>query len=253
MIGTSKAPVYEPESVRPDLPIPLTPLPGAVEAPARLLTGLREPSFGRAYVLTTRWLICTILLILISAFLIIPVLRPVLISVAVVMVGVAVLRLVVLRIFERRQHEFEQVWLDAQSEILQNRSFDIVRFTIRREGEETTDRVYDLTRTADVNELLRRQAAEKSSERAPSEAAIVFTYSSATGERALRQERRHLTDVEFVPMPRSLTTGYVNFPHARYSGQPHLRKREQGLPARRTFWLLPGVVRVTVAADGLRR
>jgi hypothetical protein len=244
--------VYEPESVRPDLPIPLTPLRGAVAAWARLLTGLRDPSFGQAYVLTAKWLSSAVLIILLSAFLVVPTMRPILVSAAGAMAVVVVLRLVVLRVFERRQHEFERVWLDAQSEVLRNRSFNVVRFTVRREvGERTDRRVYDLTRPVEVDELLRRQAVEKvSGAPAAAEAAIDFAYSSATGEPAIRQVRRQLADIDFVPLHRSLTTAYVNFPHARYRGQPHLSKREQGLPARRTFWLLPGMVRVTVAADG---
>lgn len=244
--------VYRPESVRPDLPIPLPPLSTPAELFRRNVIGLREPSFSAAYRSTIRWLAGAATLALTGQLAVTPALRPAVFTVALAAAGYAALRAFALKLFERWQARFESTWLAAQSEMLQVRAFEIVRFSVRPHREETdrTVRIYDLTRPIEVTELITRYLAERSDGRS-SEAIIEFTYSPGTGDNpAIEVAHRALTDIEFVMNHTHPGAAWARFSQARYTGQPDPSPGAEARPATVARWLLAGPIQVSVVEAG---
>src|SRR5690606_38776052 len=104
--------------VRPDLPIPLPPLAGGAVAFRRLVIGLREPAFGRAYLVTCWWALAGVLLLLMSRTVITPKFAPFVTATVLLIFGYVIVRVVSLAVFRRQQAPFEEHWIAARSEEL---------------------------------------------------------------------------------------------------------------------------------------
>ncbi|GIH22842.1 hypothetical protein Aph01nite_11520 [Acrocarpospora phusangensis] len=232
---------YGPEFTRPELPIPLVPLPRFPAVFRAILLGLREPDFGRAWRFTVGWMTAAIVAAAIGLLIASP-----LVVVAQVLAWYALARVVAAAAYARRQRAFEPAWLAAQTRVLRAHSFDVVRLTVRDAAAGTRD-VYDLTRSDDVDRLLRRQESEPAG---ASQAFLEFAYRRPCGERVLARIRRGLAEVEFIRQDHAAAR--IGFPEATYLSRPHDTRRDREQPARVAFWVLSGPVRVTAAAADRR-
>ena len=227
------AALYPARLSRPDLLVPGAPGPSW----ARRLVGLREPKFaaverriGRLVAIAAVGAIATELLVEGAA-------RPVVLALVAgvgIYAGASAVSLAVLR---RRQAGFEPAWLAAQSDVLRGRRFDVLRFTtsepVRTPHERrAVRRVYDLTRTDEVERLLAlRDRAETDGLTIP--VTVEFSYPAEDGV-CLEQVRGELGSIHFVPG----ASARVSFPAARYRMQPATERPT-------TFWVL-GLPNITV-------
>ncbi|MBB6345563.1 hypothetical protein ACWGH8_08915 [Nonomuraea muscovyensis] len=226
---------YDTESVRPDLPVPLSPLDGVPEVVRRRLLGLGGPGFARAHRVGLAWAALTACLALLGLLVPPPWRAPVLGCAA--LLGLYVLvRAVALQVFEREQRDFEPRWLAAQSEVLRGHAFEVVRFRlVAADDEAGARRTYDLTRPSDVRAVLRRQERERWSR-----AGVEFVYRGAGGE-GLGEVVRELSEVVFLPGRAGRGGPWIRFPQARYLRRPGER------PAEWSYWTLSGPVEVGVS------
>ncbi|WP_101790460.1 hypothetical protein [Nonomuraea indica] len=226
---------YDTESVRPDLPVPLSPLDGVPEVVRRRLLGLRGPGFDHAYRASLAWAALTAGLALLG-LLAPPPWRAPLLGCAALLGLYVLVRAVALPAFERGQRDFERRWLAAQSEVLRRHAFEVVRFRlVEAGGEAGARRTYDLTRPADGRAVLRRQERERWSR-----AGVEFVYRGAGGE-GLGEVVRDLSEVVFLPGRAGRGGPWIRFPEARYLCRPGER------PAERSYWTLSGPVEVGVS------
>jgi hypothetical protein len=233
---------YEPEFTRPDLSIPLSPLPGFGKLVRRHVLGSHGSGFARAYGTTLACAAVGCILAVVSLLLSSPWKLAVLaLSVALGLYVVA--RALALEAFERRQHAFESEWMAAQSEVLRAHAFEVLRFTVQdSSGISGARRIYDVTRPADVGALVRRQDQERAS-RLSARATVEFTYLAGDGTLTLADAHRELPEITFLAGWAAPGRAWIRFPQARYLGRP-ARGRH---PAERTYWALSGPVMIAVS------
>jgi hypothetical protein len=225
---------YPSDALRPDLPLPLPPASRVGSVLRRTVSGLREPRFADAYRAVRRDMLVIAVLVA-GRFAIVGWLRPWVDVIAAVLAFGVLVRLIALTVLQRRQHVFEQQWLTAQSDVLRATSFEVVRFGVH--GSAPGD--YDLTRPADVRDLLARQAEER-----PVPVRIDFAYSPT----AIETVHLDLGDVTLVPSE-AARRSRVRFPDARYHGQPAMDRTGWRRPSRTTFWVL-GPAAASAATPG---
>jgi len=225
-VHTDRIARYPADALRPDLPLPLPPASRFGSVLRHTLAGLREPRFADAY-RALRWGVLAIAVLVAGRFAIIGWLRPWIDVVAAMLACGLLVRVIALSVVQRRQHAFEQRWLDVQSDVLRTTSFEVVRFGVRPSlGSAPGD--YDLTRPADVRELLARQAEQR-----PLAARVDFAYSPT----AIETVHLDLSDVTLMPSD-GARRSRVRFPDARYHGQPAMDRAGWRRPSRTTFWVL---------------
>jgi hypothetical protein len=232
---------YEPEFLRPGLPIPLYPAEGLPWLVRRHVLGLRSPTFAHAYRVTVRWA-ATECILAITSLALPPPWQRVVVVVSAVLGLYLVLRALVLAVFEQRQRSYEPQWIAAQTELLRHHAFDVVRFTVQDlSGVRGLRRGYDLSRPADILDLLRRQDHERAAQQL-SRATAEFSYLAERGIFAIAEVRRSLAELTFVPGWPGSGRAYIRFPQAYYAA------RLGRHPAQRTYWTLSGDV--MIAAGG---
>jgi len=234
---------YESEFTRPSLPIPLFPLRWAPLFIRSHLVGLRGQSFATAYRRTLAAAAAGIV-VAAAAFLTPPPWQDVVVGCS-ALIGIYVtVRVLALAVFERRQHTFAREWIAAQSNVLREHQFEVLRFTVEGltgEGQGVR-RTYDLTRPVDVRDLLRRQDRERTTGRL-SRVSTEFTYLTGDGALAVAEVHRALPEFTFLVGWAGPGRAWVRFPEARYVGRP----RRDRHPAQRTQWALSGSVLLRVA------
>jgi hypothetical protein len=151
-----------------------------------------------------------------------------------------IVRVVALAVFQRRQQVFERTWLAARTEALQGHAFEVVRFTVDDPpAVPETRRAYDLTRPADVRELLRRRDHERATA-SFSRATAEFAYRAGDGVVAIAEVARDLADITFLPGRVTPGRASIRLPAAYY------RRRLGGRAAPQARWTLSGPVVLTV-------
>jgi hypothetical protein len=226
---------YPSEALRPDLPIPLPPASQVGSVLRRTVAGLREPRFADAF-RAIRWDVLVIAVLVAGRFAIVGPLRPLVDVIAAVLAFGLLVRVIALSVLQRRQRLFEQRWLAVQSDVLRRTTFEVVRFGVRSAPGD-----YDLTRPADVRDLLARQAEERSLP-----VRIDFAYSPTEIETV----HLDLGDVTFV-LADWARRSRVRFPDARYHGQPAMGRAGWRRPSRTTFWVLGPAAASVVTPDGV--
>jgi hypothetical protein len=149
-----------------------------------------------------------------------------------------------LRPLRRRRAGLEPAWLAAQSEILRNRRFEVLRFTASEpedteHGRRTRRRVYDLAQPVDVAALFllrSRAVAEGKNVSVTVEFAYPTEDVSTTG---LERVRADLTSIPITTRAGAGVTPRVRFPAGRYLVHPETDPRV-------TYWVL-GPPSLTVA------
>jgi hypothetical protein len=234
---------YEPESARADLSIPLFPIRNFARFAQHRLLGLSGPCFANAHRITFVWAAAGCTLAAVGFPLPSPWQRPVVGCSALVGLYISV-RVVCLAAFERRQHTFELEWLAARSEVLRSHFFEILRLTVQSlaQEDEAPRRTYDLTRPADVGELIRLRAAERGRKRQASQVTIEFRYLAGDSTQALGEVHRELPELSIVAGTPGSRYAWIRFPEARYVPRP----ARGGYPAQQTDWELSGRVVITV-------
>lgn len=236
-----KALIYEPRLTRPDLPIPLSPLGGFSKLVRNYLIGLRRPRFVNAHEVTIIWAGVSCAIALVSIFFSSP-WQQVAVTCSAVLGLYVVGRVFALAAFERRQRAFEPEWMVAQSEVLRAHEFDVLRFTVQDPSRVFGgQRTYDLTRPADVGDLLSRQERERESH-SSSQARVEFVYLAASGQTVVTDAKRDLPELVFLPGFARLGHAWVRFPEASYLAPGGQRGRSAG----RTYWALTGEVLIAV-------
>jgi hypothetical protein len=235
---------YEVELARPDLPIPLSPLHKLTRLLQRHLLGLYWPTFETAYRVTATWAAVAITLAGVT-FALPRAWHWIALAYSVLAGANVTVRTLALTTFERRQHVFEREWLAAQSQVLQGHRFDILRFTVQNhEGnDQAPPRIYNLTRPADVGELVRLRDEEFRQEHQTSWATIEFSYLAHDGTRAVAEVDRRLPEIHFIRGRPITRHALIRFPEARYVPRPE----PSGLPAQQTSWLLAGPVLIAIS------
>ena len=162
--------------------------------------------------------------------------RPYVLAVVAVLVVYALVGAVARVVVRRRQAGFEPVWLEAQSEILRGRRFEILRLTTSEpeeteHGRRTKRRVYDLARPAEVAELLRlRSRAAEDGVTVP--VTVEFGYPQEDAmSMGVERVRGELASIPIVGRPGADVTPRVWFPDARYLVQPSAERAV-------TYWVL---------------
>jgi hypothetical protein len=157
-----------------------------------------------------------------------------------------ILRALALAVFERRQRTFEREWITTQTQVLRRHAFDVVRFTVQDiSSVPYLRRSYDLTRPADVRDLLQRQEHERAGQHW-SQATVEFSYLADHGTLAIAEVHRDLTELAFL-QGQAAGRASVRFPQAYYVG-----RLGQG-PAQRTYWTLSGEVMIAVSEPAYDR
>jgi hypothetical protein len=238
---------YESRLTRPDLPVPLSPSSGISLFVRRRLLGMRVPSFAGVYRATLAVAVAGCFVAVVS-LLVRPPWQKAVLDVSALIGLFVMVRALATVAFERRQHSFEPVWMDAQSDVLRGHAFEVLRFTVRGQERQYKRMSYDLSRPDDVSTLLRRQAQERSTGQ-PTKATVEFAYLTAEGTLAVAEVHRDLPDLTFLRGRAEHGYPWVRFPQARYVGG----RRPGTHPAQRTYWELSGPVLVGVSqavADG---
>lgn len=232
---------YDSGLSRPDLPVPLSPLPRISRLVRRRLLFMRGPDFARVYRATIILAAAAVVLAALSLAVRPPWQQALLYVCAPISLYVVIRALATLA-FERRQRSFEPAWLSAQTEVLRQHAFEVLRFTVQDLSDERRRaRVsYDLNRPDDVRGLLRRQGRERSSA-SPSKATVEFAYQTRDGILAVGQVNRELPDLTLLAGSTGLGSPLVRFPRAQYVGRLESGRH----PARRTYWALSGPVQLS--------
>lgn len=229
------------EALRPDLPIPLPAASGAGSVLRWTVAGLREPRFADAF-RAVRWDVLVVAVLVAGRFAIVGPLRPLIDVITAVLALGLLVRVAVLSVLQRKQRVFERRWLAVQSDVLRTTTFEVVRFGVRpRPQHGSTPGDYDLTRPADVRDLLARQAEERSLP-----VRIDFAYSPTEIETV----HLDLGDVTFV-LADWARRSRIRFPDARYHGQPAMGRAGWRRPSRTTFWVLGPAAASVVTPDGV--
>lgn len=230
------------EFTRSDLPIPLPPVRGFSLIVRRYLVGLRTPRFAGAYRVTIAVALAGIMAA-VAAFLVPSAWQKPLVGVSTLLGLYVIIRVTALVIFEVRQNAFQAEWIAAQSQVLQNHAFEVLRFSVQdiTSAGGGTRYIYDLTRQSDVSVLLRRQEGERASGRL-SRVTVEFTYLTADGTLAVAEVHRELPELTFLAGWARSPSAWIRFPEARYLSRPGPSRH----PSQRTFWALLGRVLITV-------
>jgi len=235
--------LYPARLARPDFPVPGAPGVGL----PRLLLGVAEPRFSEVGRRIVRLVVVAALGALAGELLVTVDARPFVLA-AVVAIGVYVaVAVAALAVFRRQQARFEPMWLAAQSRVLRERRFDVLRFTTSEpvqtgRGRRATRRTYDLTRVEDVERLLSfREQANSSGVTVP----VTIEFGYPAGETlGVEQVRDELATMR-IEFGRLGSPAHVRFPSARYGVTP-----ESGRAT--TYWVL-GPPTVTVPQRILTR
>lgn len=231
---------YEPEFLRSGLPIPQYPVRGISALLRRHLLGRHGTAFTRAYRTTIASAAAECVLAVTSLTLPPPWQRAAVIGSAVLGLYV-ILRALALAVFEKRQRMFEREWISTQTEVLRRHAFDVVRFTVQDiSSVPYLRRSYDLTRPADLRDLLERQERERAGQHW-SQATAEFSYLADRGTLAIGEAKRELAELTFLRGQASAGRASIRFPQAYYVG-----RLGQG-PAQRTYWTLSGDVMIAVS------
>jgi hypothetical protein len=232
------------------LAIPLAPLAELGTLTRDRLIGLRGPRFTEAYRVTLHWLTALVVIGVLSRSL---VTEPLRVTALIATVGIAlyvILRVIVLRRLERRQREFEPVWLAEQSEELRRQYFEILRFSVQRHRRPRRNtephRLYDLAETDSVDDLMRRYSAERQNGSRSWVQIDVAVGPDPDGEYAVQSVRRQLTDVELVAGRTKAESGRARFPKAQYVPRPVFAKRAARSPSTTTYAVLADPIRIYV-------
>jgi hypothetical protein len=232
---------YDSALSRPDLPVPLSPLRGISLLVRRRLLCMGGPNFARTYHATSVLAIAACVVGALSLMVRPPWQKAVLD--ASVLIGLyVIIRALATLTFERGQRSFEPAWISAQSEVLRQHAFEVLRFTVQDLSDEhQRARVsYDLSRPDDLRKVLRRQDRERSSTH-PSRATVEFAYQTQDGVLAVAQVHRRLPDLTLLTSSAGPGSPWVRFPQAYYVGRLEGGRH----PARRTYWALSGPVQLT--------
>ncbi|MEV0784441.1 hypothetical protein AB0I52_15995 [Streptomyces sp. NPDC050423] len=214
------------------------------------LVRLRTPRFAEAQA-ANRWGLLVLALLWAGQFVVAPSARSYLGWTLVVLLLWLLTRVYTLSRIEQRQRLYEQQWLAAQTAVLRDTWFEVVRFTAHRRYGPDLDRwdesKYELTCSHDVRELLARQESERGAGPS-SKVTIEFTFPLPECQyAALALAHADLAGIETVVTGRRSRSGGVRFPHAAYhAAAPHGR-RDRARPSRSTFWVL-GVPVLSMAA-----
>lgn len=234
------------EFVRPDLRVPLVPLPGSAGIARHYLLGLRGMNFANARRVAIAWAVTGCVLAALSIALPPTWQRDV--AAASALAGLfAIGRVLALTITERRQRAFEQDWISARTQALRAHSFDVLRFTVtdlanRGQG---TQRTYDLTSPGAVRELLGLRDQEEARSRPVLLATVEFAYLGDSGVLSVAEAHRDLRELVFLPAQAGSGRASVRFPEARYLPRP----TRSGEPAQTTNWALTGPVALAVSGQ----
>jgi hypothetical protein len=234
---------YGPELTRPDLPVPLSPLHRFPLLVRRYLLGLHFPNFTSAYRVTLATAMAAAAVA--AASLLLPWRWQAAVVDCSALIGLyAIARALALAVFERRQREFERDWMAAQSEVLRGHVFEVLRFTVQTFTNNGQDarRTYDLTRPAEIRDLLQRQSRERASRRM-SRATVEFTYLIGDGNLAVAEVHRELRELTFLNGRAGPGRVWIQFPEARYLPRPG----PGGHPAQWTRWALSGPAMIAVS------
>lgn len=233
---------YESGLSRPDFAVPLPPLRGMSLVVRRRLLWMRGPDFAGTYHTTFALAIAAVVVAFMSLLVRAPWQEAVLDASALIGLYV-IIRALATMAFERQQRSFEPAWMSAQSEVLRQHAFEVLRITVQGfSGESPGARMsYDLSRPDDLHRLLRRQDSEHRSAH-PSKAIVEFAYQTQDAVVAVAQVHRGLPDLTFVLGSFGPGITWVRFPQARYVGG----QEGGGHPARRTYWALSGPVQLLV-------
>jgi hypothetical protein len=235
----------EPDSAQPEVQIPPAPLGGPARLLRRLTVGPSRSSFERARNLTLGWLAAAVLAVIVDRLLVDTVLAT---CAAVTVVGYTILRVAALVVVERRQHTFEERWLDDQSRLLRRHPFEVVAVRVQVATDETRSavRAVDLTNPADVAWLLDQQASVTAD--ASAQVRIEFGHWETGGSgRSSDSVRRRLTDLQIHPVDAPITRARIRFPQARYVTVAGVTGAGGYGPGRVAHWSLVGPVQLTTA------
>lgn len=221
--------LYSARLVRPDLPVPAAPGLGL----PRLLVGLTEPRFAEVGRRVWRLVAVAALAALAGESLVTATVRPFVLGTVAAIAGYAATAAAVLALLRRRQARFEPAWLEAQSRILRDRRFDVLRFTTSEpartaHGHRAVRRVYDLTRPDEVERLLSvRAGAAAAGLTVPM--TVEFSYPRENGL-GVEEIRGELGSIQLVPGAGD-GSARVRFPAARYGVTTSTGRRT-------TYWVL---------------
>jgi hypothetical protein len=231
------------EFARPDLRIPLAPVPGPAGVARRYLLGLRDAGFGRARRIAVVWAAIGCVLAVVAALLPSP-WRWAVVACAALAGLYGVSRALALVAAERQQYDFERDWVAGQTEMLRVHSFDVLRFTIEdvAEGDQGTRRTYDLTSAASVRALTGMQEQDRVRAQPAFVATVEFAYLGDDGVLSVGSVHRDLRELVFRPGGAASGQAWIRFPEARYLPRPSA----SGHPARLTYWVLSGPVLLVV-------
>jgi hypothetical protein len=211
------------------------------------LIGLNGPRFRDAYRATLPWLLALVLIGVAGRGLTTQPLRA---TAAVLSAGLAVyviVRVVTLRRLERRQHEFEPVWLAERSQDLRRRYFEVLRFSVHLHTH-GRHRLFDLADPALVGDLLQQREAERRDGGASWVTIDVAVGPAPDGEYAVQSMRRRLTEIELVAGRTPVESGRARFPQAQYVPRPVFDRRSAKLPSSSTYAVLSDRITVYVEA-----
>jgi hypothetical protein len=208
----------------------------------RHLLGLRGPSFAAAYRVAFVLGAVGFALALVGV-LFRPPWQIAALSISALIGMYVIARVIATTTFERLQRSFEPEWLNAQSQVLRQHAFEVLRFTAQdlSGGRRHARLSYDLNRSDDVRALLIRRDRERLSRRS-SKATVEFAYLTSEGALAVAEVHRDLPDLTFLVGHQRSRYAWVQFPQGRYIGRPGSAKR----PAEAAYWTLPGPVIIAV-------
>jgi hypothetical protein len=255
VLGKEPMVTYGPELTRPDLLVPLSPRHGLSLLVRRYLLGLHFPNFTRAYRVTLATAMAAAA-VAVASLLVRSRWQGAVLDCSALIGLYAIVRALALVVLERGQRDFERDWMAAQSEVLRGHMFEVLRFAVQdfTDDGEGARRTYDLTRPAEVRDLLQRQNRERASGRL-SRATVEFTYPIGDGALAVAEVHRELRELRFLEGRAGPGRAWIRFPGARYLARPG----PGGHPAQRTRWALSGPVMIAVSesayggAPGLAR
>ncbi|MBP2326717.1 hypothetical protein JOF56_007102 [Kibdelosporangium banguiense] len=228
--------LYPAQLSRPDLPIPYA--PSSMGTP-------RYAMVGRRIRLAAIWAAAGVLVgefLGGSAW-------PYVVAFVAAVVAYALVSAVLLAMSRRRQASFEPAWLAAQSEVLQGRQFEVLRFMTNEpedteHGRRTKRRVYDLAQPSEVAKLFElRSRAVADGVNVP--VTVEFSYPTEDAAKmGVERVRSELASIPMVGRRGAEITPRVWFPDGRYLVQPATER-----PV--TYWVLgqPSLIVAEPAQD----
>ncbi|WP_026412427.1 hypothetical protein [Actinomadura oligospora] len=254
---------YGRAQVRPRLPLPLAPPDGLGETVLRSVGGFRGPTFRRPRAFAPAWALLTAAAAAVVVAAPLGAWRIAMLAVLAPGCLYLLLRSLTATLVEGRQARFEDRWLAAQTDVLRDRPFEVLRFSV--EESPGARRFYDLTRPDDVRALLETQRTARqggsslfrgapageagsasvtpssASEKLP--ATVEIAYRTDEGTTAVAAVYRDLADLRIHPGTARPAMAWARFPQARYHPAPG----PAGRPAETAQWVLSGDVVVGTA------